>query len=69
MSNQLYYQWIEAIARRDQAMAFITLVAAAAIGAWLALRDWSRVRRAFVVVAVTLYYASMLLVAMLWSGR
>lgn len=66
--NPRYYQWLELIEKRDQAMAFITLVALAAIGAWLGLRDWQQVRRPFVYLAVVLYYASLLLAAVMWRG-
>lgn len=67
MSNPLYYQWLEEIARRDQAMAFITIAALAVIGVWLALRDWSEARRPFVYATVGLYYATLLLAAIVWG--
>ena len=64
--NPLYYQWLEIIARRDQAMLFIVVSALATIGVWLALREVRQDRRIFVYVGVLLYYGSLILV---WSGR
>jgi hypothetical protein len=60
--NPLYGQWLEAIARRDQAMLFIIVSALAAIGAWLALRDVQRARRPFIWFALIIFYSSLLAV-------
>lgn len=65
MSNPLYYQWLEAIAKRDQAMTFIVVSALATIGAWLALREVRQDRRVFVYGALGFYYVSLLLMAVL----
>jgi hypothetical protein len=65
MTNPLYYQWLETIAQRDQAMLFIVVSALATIGVWLALREVRQDRRIFVYVGVLLYYGSLILV---WSS-
>lgn len=67
MTNQLYFDWLVAIAKRDQAMAFVVVTAMAAIGAWLALRDYQQARRVFVYTVVVLYYTSLILVAVVFS--
>lgn len=67
MSNPLYYQWLDAIARRDQAMLFIVLAAVAGIGVWLALREVKVDRRVVVYVGLFLFWGSLAAVA--WGGR
>lgn len=65
MTNSLYYQWINALAQRDQAMLFITLAAVASIGVWLALREVKADRRVVVYAALFLFWGS--LAAMAWQ--
>jgi uncharacterized membrane protein len=64
MTNPLYYEWLNAIARRDQAMLFIVLAALAGIGVWLVLREVRADRRIVVWVALYLFWASLVLVAL-----
>lgn len=61
MTNPLYYQWLETIARRDQVMLFIVLCVLTSIGVWYALREVGQDRRAFVWGAVIFFYASLVL--------
>jgi hypothetical protein len=61
MSNPLYYQWLAAIAERDQAMLFIALTALAGIGIWLGLRGWARMQRIFVYTTMLLYWVTLFL--------
>jgi hypothetical protein len=63
--NPLYYQWLEMLAKRDQAMLFAALTGLASIGAWLALREVLPSRRVLVYGALGFYYAS-LLVLVVW---
>jgi hypothetical protein len=67
VSNLLYNQWLESIARRDQAMLFVVVSALATIGAWLALRDVLPTRRVFVYGALAFYYATLIVVG-IWGG-
>jgi hypothetical protein len=60
--NPLYGEWVNAIARRDQAMLFIVVSALATIGVWLALRDVRVARRPFVWFALIIFYGSLLAV-------
>lgn len=61
MSNPLYYQWLAAIAERDQAMLFIALTAQLGICVWLFLRGWARMRTVFVCAAMAFYYVTLFL--------
>jgi hypothetical protein len=69
MSNSLYYQWLAAIAERDQAMLFIALTALTGIGIWLGLRGWTRARKPFVYIMVGLYYATLILILAVYLNR
>jgi hypothetical protein len=64
--NPLYYQWLEMLAKRDQAMLFAALTGMLTIGGWLALREVLPSRRVLVYGAVGFYYAS-LLVVVVWK--
>ncbi len=66
MSNPLYFQWLAALAARDQAMLFIVLAAVAGIGMWLVLREVRADRRIVVYVGLFLFWGSLTVVA--WQG-